>query len=115
MIDGAWWSFPLSIYYNTYLGQFVFLYPIPVYKRYSWGIATMIATPGVRWSVELEYVGSAYSVQGMVIMLRTSQLWRLVPNKFHLDQLRIDDKQACHLWWHQRFTWRHGCPCKAPY
>jgi hypothetical protein len=47
MIDGAWWSFPLSIYYNTYLGQFVFLYPIPVYKRYSWGIATMIATPGV--------------------------------------------------------------------
>ena len=41
------WSFPISIYYNTHLGQFVFLYPIPVYKRYSWGIATMIATPGV--------------------------------------------------------------------
>jgi len=29
------WSFPISIYYNTYLGQFVFLYPIPVYKRFK--------------------------------------------------------------------------------
>jgi hypothetical protein len=55
------WSFPISIYCNTYLGQFVFLYPIPVYKRYSWGIA---GHHDRHTQSKLEYVGSAYSVHG---------------------------------------------------